>query len=298
MFCKTIATKAFLLYNKNRYNVEVCGAHNAKGVLALQFKRKHKVKHSLGLALSGGGTRGFAHVGVFRALQEAEISVQYVAGTSAGSIFGALFCAEMPWEQMLEKAKTFSRKDVLEKRWLLGSDAMNIAQIVRRFVGNVNIEQLKIPFAAVAVDLELGEEVVFTKGEVATAVSASSAVPLLFKPVQTDGKILVDGGLLNNMPADVCRKMGAEVVVGVDLNYARGKGTTSTKMWDTAVATWNITTKNAMLKGQINSDVIITPELNEFKNTRLEHIEEMAEAGYLATKDKIPQILELLNTKF
>ncbi len=264
----------------------------------MPFKRKNKVKHSLGLALSGGGTRGFAHIGVFRALEEADIPVSFVTGTSAGSIMGAMYCAGMPWQEILKNSQTFSRRDILEKRWLIGSNSQNIAQIVHRFLGDISIEELKIPFAAVAVDLQSGEEVVFTKGNLATAVSASSAVPILFKPVQSDGKILVDGGLLNNMPADVCRKMGAEVVVGVDLNYARGKGTDSTKLWDTAVATWNITTKNSMLKGQINSDIIITPELSDFKNTRLENIEAMAEEGYVATKEKIPQIVELINTKF
>ena len=113
-----------------------------------------------------------------------------------------------------------------------------------------------------------------------------------------DGMVLVDGGLLNNMPADVCREMGADVVVSVDLNHTRGSGTSSDKLLDTIVAVWDITAKGTVLKGQLNSDVIITPELADYKNTKLEGIEEMAEEGYRAAMEKMPQIQQLLNTKF
>lgn len=257
-----------------------------------------KIYHKLGLALSGGGTRGFAHIGVFRALQENKVPVHCVAGTSVGSIMGALFCSGMSWQEIFEKTSSVSRKDLLNKRFLVGSDALNIAAISHKVLGKVNIENLKTPFAAVAVDLERGEEVVFTKGDVSTAISASSAVPILFRPIKHEGKLLVDGGLLNNMPADVCRTMGADLVVGVDLNYARGKGTSSAKYLDTAIAVWNITTKNAMFKGQINSDCIIAPEVTEFKNTKMENLEEMVQAGYEACMEELPHIWELLCTKF
>lgn len=261
-------------------------------------KRSKAARHKLGLALSGGGTKGVAHIGVFRALQEADIPVFCVAGTSAGSIVGAMFCAGLSWEDMAKEAQKLGRKDILDKRWIIGSNSQNIASAIRRVLGNTTFDQLSLPFAAVAVDLQSGEEVVLRQGEVATAVAASSSVPILFKPTVLDGNVLVDGGLLNNMPADVCRQMGADIVLGVDLNYARGKGTASTKMLDTALATWNITTKNAMLKGQLNSDIIITPELSAYKNTRLDNVSDMIQEGYIAALEKIPQISELLNTKF
>lgn len=261
-------------------------------------KRTKAARHKLGLALSGGGTRGVAHIGVFRALEEAQIPVFCVAGTSAGSITGAMFCAGLSWEEMADAAKKLDRKDILDKRWIIGSDSDNIADAVRRIIGRVSFGELKVPFAAVAVDLQSGEEVILRNGEVAAAVAASSSVPILFKPAELDGRVLVDGGLLNNMPADVCRQTGADVVVGVDLNYARGKGTASAKMLDTAIAAWNITTKNAMLKGQLNSDIIVAPELSAYKNTRLDNVEDMIQQGYSAAAEKIPQILELLNARF
>lgn len=266
--------------------------------MALFGKRKTAYGHKMGLALSGGGTRGIAHIGAFKAFDEAGIKFDCVAGTSAGSIMGALYCAEIPWQTMLEEAKKLSRKDFLDRRFVLGSASENIAKIARILLGETTFDQLKIPFAAVAVDIRTGREVVLNSGDVATAVSASSAVPALFTPVKIDDMALVDGGLLNNMPADVCRDMGAEIVVGVDLNHLRGQGSSSDKLKDTLRATWAITAKNAMFKGELNSDIIVTPELTEYKNTRLENIDEMFEEGYRAAMEKVAEIKELVNTKF
>ena len=256
----------------------------------------HKLKFKLGLALSGGGTRGFAHIGVLRAFEEEHIKFDCVAGTSAGSLIGAMYCADVPCEQMIEEAKQVSRKELVGK-FLINSDSANIAKVANRLLADKTFKQLSVPFAAVAVDISDGQEVVLTKGAVARAVSASCAVPALFKPVEIDGMVLVDGGLLNNMPADVCRTMGAEIVIGVDLNHNRGSGTTSRKLKDTLIATWNITTKSTMYKGIMNSDLVIEPELSEYKNTSLKFIDQMVEEGYRAAKEKMPEIKELLQIK-
>ena len=254
--------------------------------------------HKVGLTLSGGGTRGVAHIGVFKAFEEHGIKFDYVTGTSAGSILGALYSANVPIDKMVEVAKSLTKKDLINKRLMLGSDPKNIQQAVSRVLGDITFDQLSLPFAAVAVDILTGNEVVLNTGSVCQAVAASSAVPMLFKPVQIGDMALVDGGLLNNMPADVCRQMGAEVVISVDLNHRRGKGITTGKLLDTVIATWNITTKSTVYKGQINSDVIITPELSDYKNTRLESIDEMIDEGYRATICKMDEIKEILQTKF
>ena len=262
------------------------------------FGNRKTSKHKLGLALSGGGTRGIAHIGAFKAFEEAGIKFHCVAGTSAGSIMGALYSAGIHWQTMLDEAKKLNRKDIVDKRFWVGSASENIANIARILLGDTTFEQLQIPFAAVAVDIRTGREVTLDSGDVATAVSASSAVPALFTPVRIGEMTLVDGGLLNNMPADVCRSMGAEVVISVDLNHTRGQGSSSDKLKDTLLATWAITAKNAMLKGELNSDVIITPELAEYRNTRLDNVDEMFEEGYRATVEKMPEISKLINTKF
>ena len=266
--------------------------------MVLFGRKKTLRKHKLGLTLSGGGTRGIAHIGAFKAFEEAGILFDCVSGTSAGSIMGALYSAGIGWQTILVEAKKLTRKDFLDKRFIVGSDSQNIVNIARSLLGDTTFEQLKIPFAAVAVDLRTGQEVVLNTGDVATAVAASSAVPALFTPVAMGEMALVDGGLLNNMPADVCRNMGAEIVVGVDLNHLRGQGSSSNKLKDTLLAAWSIASKNAMYKGEFNSDVIVTPELSNYKNTRLDNIDEMFEEGYRAAMEKMPAILDLINTKF
>lgn len=256
-----------------------------------------KSRYKLGLALSGGGTRGLAHVGVIKAFAEERIRIDVVAGTSAGALVGACFCAGVSLQRMTDEAKALKRKDVLNSKFMLGSDSANIRAIADRLLGGAIFQQLDIPFSAVAVDIRSGSEVILSEGDVATAVSASCAVPALFKPVVLNDMLLVDGGLLNNMPSDVCRQMGAEIVIGVDLNHNRGKGTSSRKLLDTLVATWNITTKSTMYKGLFNSDVVIEPELSAFKNTSLDGINLMVQEGYDAAKEKMPEIKEMLKLK-
>ena len=256
----------------------------------------HKLKFKLGLALSGGGTRGLAHIGVLKAFEEEHIKFDCVAGTSAGSLIGAMYCAGVSCEQMIEAAKQVKHKELIGK-FVIHSDSGNIAKLANRLLADKTFKQLSVPFAAVAVDISDGQEVVLNKGSVAKAVSASCAVPALFKPVEIDGMVLVDGGLLNNMPADVCRSMGAEIVISVDLNHHRGSGTTSKKLKDTLIATWNITTKSTMYKGSHNSDLVIEPELTEYKNTSLKYIDQMVNEGYRAAKARMAEIKELLQIK-
>lgn len=256
-----------------------------------------KLKFKVGLALSGGGTKGLADIGVFRAFEEEHIRFDCVAGTSAGSIFGSLYAAGVSWQTMLEEAKKVRKRDIINSIFVLGSDSLNVGRVVRNVIGDIDIEDLKLPFAAVAVDIVNGIEVVLDSGSVATAVSASSTVPAIFKPVRYGDYTLVDGGLLNNMPADVCRLMGAEVVIGVDLNHERGKGNESTKLLATLQSTWNIITVGTMYKGYHNSDVVIKPELGAYKNTELDHLDEMVEEGYRAAMRAMPEIKETLLLK-
>ena len=258
-----------------------------------EIQSARKLKFKLGLALSGGGTRGFAHIGVLKAFEEERIRFDCVAGTSAGSLFGAMYCAGVDTEQMIQEAKRVTRKDIVSRFWI-NSNSSNIANVANRLLVDKTFADLSIPFAAVAVDLVDGQEVVLNSGNVARAISASCAVPAVFKPVEIDGMVLVDGGLLNNMPADVCRTMGAEIVVGVDLNHHRGEGTTSKKLTNTLVACWQIVSKSTMYKGLHNSDVVIEPELKEFGRTSLEHIDQMVEEGYRAAKEKMQEIKETL----
>ena len=257
----------------------------------------HKLKFKLGLALSGGGTRGFAHIGVLKAFEEEHIKFDCVAGTSIGSLVGAAYCANVSTDSMIELSHSVTKRDILNRLFTIGSNSANIERVANKLLCDKTFDDLTTPFSCVAVDIADGQEVILTKGSVAKAVSASCAVPAIFTPVALDDMTLVDGGLLNNMPADVCRLMGAEIVIGVDLNHNRGKGTTSHKLVDTLVAIWNITTKGTMYKGHHNSDVVIEPELGQYKNTTLDFIDERIAEGYRAAKEAMPEIKELLQIK-
>ncbi len=268
------------------------------------FKRKQqddgfvKSRYKLGLALSGGGTRGIAHLGVLQAFAEQKIRFDCVAGTSAGSLVGALYCAGVNLDDVIAEAKSVNRKEFINRRFALGSDSANIERFADKFIKGITFDELKIPFACVSADIISGSEVVLDYGEVSKAVSASCAVPALFKPVEYDGMLLVDGGLLNNMPADVCRRLGADIVVSVDLNHNRGnKGVRPRNLFDTLSATWNITTKSTMYKGQINSDIVIYPELTDYKNTSLKNVDERIQAGYDATVKVIDELKRILLDK-
>lgn len=256
-----------------------------------------KLKFKLGIAFSGGGTRGFAHIGVIKAFRQEHIGFDCVAGTSIGSLIGAMYCAGISCDDMIAAAKQITRREIINKMWAVGSDSANIAKVASRLLGDITFDKLNVPFCAVAVDISDGQEVLLDSGNVAQCVSASCAVPALFKPVYMDGMVLVDGGLLNNMPSDVCRRMGAEMVIGVDLNHTRGQGTQSRKIKDVLVATWDITTKSTMYKGQINSDIVIEPELAQFSRIALDNIDLMVQEGYRAAMDKMPEIKQLLQVK-
>lgn len=273
------------------------------------FKRKNdpetqppriKTPYKLGLALSGGGAKGFAHIGAVKAFEEIGLVFDFVAGTSAGSFVGAAYAAGVTAAKMEEFSATFTDNDIRSKGIFFGgSPASNIENVADRILEGVTFDKLLIPFRAVAVDLISGEEYVFSEGSVAKAVSASCAVPLIFKPVSHEDKILVDGGLLNTIPADTARHMGADFVISVDLNSARGGGigVQKTKFFSVAAATWRIVQKSTAYRGQMNSDIIIAPDLTKFKATSSLGREEMIEVGYRAVMDAKDEIFDSLGIK-
>jgi len=177
----------------------------------------------VGLALGSGSARGLAHLGVIRAIEDAGIEVDFIAGTSMGALIGAIHAAGKLDDledtfQTFDWKKTVSFFDViLPKSGLF--DGAKISDLVRAYVHANSIEALPKPFAAVATDIVSGEEVVIRSGDVIEAVRASISVPGIFTPVRSNGRILVDGGLTNPVPVSVARAMGADMVIAVDLNH-------------------------------------------------------------------------------
>ena len=176
----------------------------------------------IGLALGGGGARGIAHLGVWQRLQELGIPIHCVAGTSIGAIAGAIIAAgrvdeALAWCEMSSWKKLpgliFDRPTT--KALLLGR---RVEEKLRQIIAAERFADLSMPYAAVATDLNTGEAVVMQEGNLISAVRASMSIPGVFSPIERDGRVLVDGGLVNPLPVSACRALGAEVIIAVDVN--------------------------------------------------------------------------------
>jgi NTE family protein len=283
----------------------------------------------IGLALSGGGARGGAHVGILKALEEMNIPVDYIAGTSMGAIIGGLYAAgytaaeveqiliETDWKKGLTDKpargdRTMRKKD-LERQFLipfrvgfnkgkfqfpLGAiegqhlDQM-FSQLLLPVVDIDDFDKLPIPFRAVATDLVTGEEVVLSSGSLPNALRASMSVPGVFAPVTIDDRMLVDGGMANNLPISVVRAMGADIVIAVDISTPLLTEEQLTSFLSvTEQLSGFLTRRNTDL--QIQSlgaeDILIIPELGDFSSSDFEGAEEIVHLGYeaaLASEERL-----------
>ena len=178
---------------------------------------------TIGIALGSGSARGLAHIGVLRALEEAGIPIGYVAGTSIGALIGAVYASgrldilERDYLSFDWKKIAYFFDVVFPKSGLI--DGKKVAEFVREYVHTRNIEDLGLPFQAVAADMGSGAEVILDEGDVIEAVRASFSVPGIFTPVRRNKRVLVDGGLVNPVPVTSVRSMGASRVIAVDLNH-------------------------------------------------------------------------------
>lgn len=181
----------------------------------------------IGVALGSGAARGFAHIGILRALQAEGIPIDCVAGTSMGAIVGAVYAAgALPeMEKILEHFTWKEMRALLDPLFptsgLLGGK--HIEKLLGRLLNSQRIEAFSTPFAAVAADVATGKEVVLTSGDAVTAVRASMAIPGIFTPVFLDGRFLVDGGIVTPVPVQAARNLGAEIVIAVNLAGDMGK---------------------------------------------------------------------------
>lgn len=172
-----------------------------------------------GLVLSGGAVRGAAHLGVLQVFDEHGIRPDLVVGVSAGSVVGGLYCAGLsPLElQQIGKEINWSRLGRLVRPGLGFFDISRMEGVIDELTGGVTIEELEIPFAAVAVDILTGELIVLRQGSLARAIRASASLPSIFTPLEDGNRLLIDGGALNNLPVCVAQDMGADYLIAVDL---------------------------------------------------------------------------------
>lgn len=267
--------------------------------LSRKRQKKFKKKYKVGLCLSGGGTRGFAHLGAFKAFEEMGIKFDMVAGTSAGSLFGSLYACDLSYEEMFELTKGVKSKDFRNaKLGFLPSSMDNLSKLVDKIVPQKKLEDFPIPFYAVAVDLKSGAEIDFQEGDVIPILTGSCAIPGIFQSVNYKGMTLVDGGVKNNVPADVLRKKGCDFVVTVDCNPTRGSGTNSNNLISQLMACLGLGMMNNSLRGIESSDIVICPDTKRFSMLKTAGKDEMIEEGYAATIQCMSQLKALFEGKY
>lgn len=266
------------------------------GHLRLASEATRGGRPRIGLALGGGVVRGCAHIGALRALEEAGIPVDYLAGTSSGALIGSLHAGGLNWRVIEELVSTTGWFDLAEPCWPRGAflTSRRMRAFLDRHIGPVGFDDLRLPFVAVAADANRGQEVLLRQGRVADAVRASTAIPGVFRPVEFEGRTLLDGVLVNNVPANVVRSMGADLVIAVDVtSYALTSGAprSTAEAMMRAVDIMARQTVSASLEW---ADVIIRPPVGDLNGFSFRSAPEFVRRGYQAAREALPQVLARL----
>jgi NTE family protein len=272
-------------------------------------KQNHKKK--IGLALSSGAARGLAHVGVLQVLQDENIPIDVVAGTSAGAVMGAIYASGQDARLMVERA--------IEAGWKKMAPLIDpsfprtgfikggkITRLLSSFLGgDIDFSDLRIPFACVATDINTGEEIVIDKGRVLEALRASISIPGIFTVVKREGRHLVDGGLTTPVPVNVVRRMGADFVIAVNVNpdvsarmgksgRERVKAHKDPNIFQVMVQSIYITTYSLAQVSLSNADVVIEPDLADIGAGDFHKVSEMITRGQSAARKAMPEIKKKL----
>ena len=256
------------------------------------FKRKPAPEFKLGLALGSGGAKGYAELGALYAFEENGIEFDVIAGTSIGSVIGAFYAAGYSSTDCLELLKSVDVSEI-KNLFMIKMDTLKLFKVIDRTIGNLDIEELKKPFRAVATVLDTGEEYEFKSGSVAQALCASSAYPPFFKPVMVDGKALIDGAFSNSVPADKVKKMGADYIVGIDLSSHVKSGGGLLSM---IFPEFNGGADEPWKKGYENADVMLHPDLSEYKPVSFSAAHKMFEIGYACANEHMAEIKTGINS--
>jgi NTE family protein len=300
----------------------------------LENLKFHSVKTlKVALVLSGGGARGFAHIGVLKALEENHIPVDLIVGSSIGSAVGGFYAAGYSAEQLIDifhhidwqniftdetyrrnlfwSQKSTPRQHILELRFdnavpyippslTPGQKVFDIIYtrlLKANFQAAYNFDNLKIPFRAVATDLISGERVVIKDGDLAEAISGSMAVPLLFAPVEWRGMWLADGGIKDNLPVDVALENKADVIIAVDVSSPLRTPEQIKSPWQLADQVTTIMMEEPTKESRQLADVVINPELHDYAAGDFSNLDSLIERGYKATQQKIRDIEDLVKSR-
>ena len=264
----------------------------------VQIKKDKKIK--LALVLGGGGCRGIGHIGVLKAFDELGVDFDFIVGTSVGSIIGSLYAYGKTGAEIEQIVLGLKKRDIMGGGipFVKPIKTEKIEKLLNEVFGDVKVfSELKKPLTIVCTDLKTGKEIDFNYGDVAKVVSASCAVPGIFTPVKYDDMHLIDGGVRNNVPVDVAKKMGANVVFAVDVNHLRGTGTLSLSTTSVLSQTISIMMQAKVDKTLELADLIFKPSLEQFSPLKFDNLEEMIEIGYNTVINNKDTILKMLSVK-
>ncbi|ADU30869.1 patatin-like phospholipase family protein [Evansella cellulosilytica] len=251
------------------------------------------MKPKIGLALGSGGVRGFAHIGVLKVLKEEGIHVDYIAGSSMGALVGVLFGSGYDAGMMEKMALQFRRKYLLDftvpkMGFIKGEKAK---QIVQMLVHNKKLEQLDPKVHVVATDLKKGERIIFKEGDIASAVRASIAIPGIVVPETIDGRMYVDGGVIDRVPVSVVKEMGADIIIAVDVSFLDREPEIAS-VYDVIMQSMDIMEREMVRYREIESDIMIKPILSHIRSTQFTNVQEIIQNGEEETKKLITQLKE------
>jgi len=252
----------------------------------------------IGLALGGGFARGIAHIGVLRVLEQENIPIQYVAGTSVGALIGAAYCSGLSSAELEDVARQVKFKHFA--RWTLSRYGFASNQ---RMIGFLNrtlkvktFEELRLPLAITATDFSTGAGVVFRSGPLVDPVRASCAYPGMFLPVRLDGRWLVDGMLAYAVPTVPLRRMGATRVLAVHLKGTWTNGDGPRHLFDVIGQCFNIAQEKSSREWRRAADLTIEPDVTGCKYDDFEHTTNLIRSGELATRAALPEIRKWLHS--
>ena len=301
--------------------VVLCGMFSYGQAVAEQKDKK------IGLVLSGGGAKGLAHIGALKVIEEAGVQIDYIGGTSMGAIIGALYASgysakeldslfratdfgSLIQDNLPRNAKTFYEKEDSE-RYALSlpfnnfkvsvppaySGGQNIYNELVRLLYHVkdvdDFSKLPIPFVCIATNIETGKEVVLNSGYLPEAIMASGTLPSLFEPSSIDDKVLIDGGVVNNYPIDKVIELGADIIIGVDVQHGLSNRDALLSATEILLQINNYRTVEAMVKKSLKTDIYIQPKIENFSVIEFDKANDIIKSGELAAMEKYQDLKEV-----
>ncbi len=260
----------------------------------------------IGLALGSGGPKGLAHIGVIKVLEENNIPVDFIAGSSIGAVVGGVYSATKDIKLIEETMINTNWRQILSlidfsfRQGLVGGEKLK--KFIESYIGKVKFRDLKVPLSVIATDLKSGKAISINQGEVASAIRASISVPLFFKPLKQENKLLADGGLSLPVPVETVKEMGAELVIAVNLDtdYSINNGNTNkTKfgLYKIANSSINLLIHHLSFWNIKGADILVEPKLGIVHWNKFLEGEDIILAGEKAMEEALPQLKKMIYQK-